>query len=149
HAVRNAVDHGIEAPHARAGRSTAPTLELAASRSDGRLTISISDDGGGIDWARVRARARDLGLPADTQGDLERALFSDGLSARDEVSETSGRGVGMGALRAAVEQLGGTIAIASRPSRGTTVRCVFPEAADAPPRPLPSRPPEIGLAGFY
>jgi two-component system chemotaxis sensor kinase CheA len=149
HAVRNAVDHGIEAPpeRARSGLSTPPRLELAASRGPGTLTISISDDGGGIAWERVRQRAHALGLPAETHADLEHALFADGLSTRGEVTDTSGRGVGMAALRAAVEELGGRILVADRPTRGTTVSCVFPERASALPSVLPTRPPVAYAAG--
>jgi hypothetical protein len=130
HAVRNAVDHGIEAPELRAvaGKPARPTLSFTASRTPGELVISLSDDGGGINWDRVRERARASGLPADTQSDLERALFADGFSTSTKVSDVSGRGVGMAALRVAVAGLGGKIEIASQPNQGTTLRCRFPEA---------------------
>jgi two-component system chemotaxis sensor kinase CheA len=140
HAVRNAVDHGIDDPdvRARAGKPARPNLWFAASRTSDWLTISVTDDGGGIDWGKVRERARASGRPAESPSDLQQALFADGFSTRDEVSEVSGRGVGMAALRVAVEALGGTIELESRPSEGTTLRCRFPEG-DA--QRLPLRPP--------
>jgi HPt (histidine-containing phosphotransfer) domain-containing protein len=130
HAVRNAVDHGIETPdaRARAGKSARPTLAFSASRGCGRLMISVTDDGRGIDWDAVRARARQAGLPADSRPDLERALFTDGFSTSEQASETSGRGVGMAALREAVAALGGTMELESKPNEGTTLRFRFPEA---------------------
>jgi two-component system chemotaxis sensor kinase CheA len=130
HAVRNAVDHGIDAADLRveAGKPARPSLWFAASRTSDWLTISIADDGGGVDWDKVRERARAAGLPAETAADLERALFADGFSTREHASEVSGRGVGMAALRAAVELLGGTIELESRLHEGTTLRLRFPEA---------------------
>jgi two-component system chemotaxis sensor kinase CheA len=130
HAVRNAVDHGIEAPElrARAGKSPRPRLTFTATRARGRLLISVADDGGGIDWDAVRVKARDAGLPAESQADLEQALFSDGLTTADVVTDTSGRGVGMSALREAVTALGGAIEIESTAGTGAVLRYRFPEA---------------------
>jgi two-component system chemotaxis sensor kinase CheA len=130
HAVRNAVDHGIERPEVRAaaGKPEQPRLTFSATRARGRLLIAVSDDGAGIDWDAVRARARALGLPAESQADLERALFADGLSTASAATETSGRGVGMSALRDAVTALGGTIELDSERGRGVTMRYRFPEA---------------------
>ena len=129
HAVRNAVDHGLDGARARAaaGKPARARLGFSATRADGQLAISISDDGAGIDWADVRARAEARGLAADSQADLEQALFADGFSTREAVTQTSGRGVGLTALRAAVEQLGGRIELDSRAGRGTTLRCRFPD----------------------
>lgn len=148
HAVRNAVDHGIDDPEvrARAGKPERPNLWFAASRTSDWLTISIADDGGGIDWDKVRERARASGLPAESRPDLVQALFADGFSTRDQASDVSGRGVGMAALRVAVEALGGTIELESRPREGTTLRCRFPEA-DSQHLPLrPSTEPLRSLA---
>jgi two-component sensor histidine kinase len=130
HAVRNAVDHGIEAPElrAQAGKPKRPKLTFVATRARGRLVISVSDDGAGIDWAAVRDKANRLGLPSETSGDLERAVFADGFSTSAAATQTSGRGVGMSALRAAVTALGGTVELESRLSAGTTLRFQFPEA---------------------
>src|SRR4029079_17911725 len=75
---------------------------------------------------RVRARATALGLPAETQNQLVEALFTDGLSNKDAITEDSGRGVGLAALRAAAKTDGGRVTIASRPQRGTLLRFEFP-----------------------
>ncbi|MEO7734233.1 MAG: ATP-binding protein [Kofleriaceae bacterium] len=143
HAVRNAVDHGLDGPRARAlaGKPERPTLTFAATRVLGQLTITISDDGGGVDWDLVRARARALGLPAASQADLEAAVFLDRFTTRREVSDTSGRGVGLAALRHAVEALDGTIEIASQRHQGTVLRCRFSDGDSAiPTLRMPSQP---------
>lgn len=128
HAVRNAVDHGIESAGERqaAGKPPRAQLRLSASRApSGQLVIALADDGRGIDWDAVRAKARAAGLRAETAGDLVAALFHDGMSTRDTATEVSGRGVGLGALRAAAAQLGGAIAVRSEPGAGTTFELVF------------------------
>jgi len=129
HAVRNAVDHGIETvdERARAGKPARATLTLTATRARGQLVISVTDDGAGIDWDDVRASARAHGLAHGTQADLEQALFADGLTTAEVVTDTSGRGVGMAALRQAVIAQGGTIEIESTRRAGTTIRCRFPD----------------------
>jgi two-component system chemotaxis sensor kinase CheA len=143
HAVRNAIDHGIEGADARgrAGKPERATLAFAAMRSRGELTISVTDDGSGIDWEAVRERAHACGVPADSQADLEQALFADGFSTASQATETSGRGVGLAALRMAAAALGGAIEIDSAHTRGTALRFRFPEA-DAQLLPLrqPSQP---------
>jgi two-component system, chemotaxis family, sensor kinase CheA len=143
HAVRNAVDHGIDGPNARAlaGKPARATLAFTATRAHGQLTLCFVDDGGGIDWDLVRARAAALGMPADSPSDLEAALFADGFSTRREVTNTAGRGVGMAALRSAVAVLGGTIELESQRGEGTMLRCRFPDAAShSPVLRLPSQP---------
>lgn len=129
HAVRNAVDHGIENADERlnAGKPEAGVIELGAVRSNGRLVFTIRDDGRGIDWDRVRAKARERGLAHATHADCVSALFADGLSTRDTVSDLSGRGVGLSALRDAVEAMGGSIEVDSTPGEGTAFRFVFDE----------------------
>ena len=147
HAVRNAIDHGLEPPalRAQAGKPPRPRLAFEATRVRGRLAISVSDDGRGIDWAAVRDRATQLGLPSATPGDLERALFVDGFSTAATATQTSGRGVGMAALRQAVVALGGTVELDGQLGAGTTVRFVFP-AADA--QLLTLRPPTQPVRTF-
>lgn len=122
HVVRNAVDHGIEAPEQRraAGKPAEGRLRLTAAVRDERLELSIADDGAGIRWERVAERAAARGLPFATQQELEAALFADGLSTRDVVSDVSGRGVGLAAVRATVEALGGTITVSSVAGQGAT-----------------------------
>jgi two-component system chemotaxis sensor kinase CheA len=90
-----------------------------------RLSIEVSDDGRGVNWERVRVKARERGLPHATEQDLSEALFSDGLSLAETVSDVSGRGVGMGAVRAAARALGGTVHVSSRFGAGCTVRFDF------------------------
>jgi two-component system chemotaxis sensor kinase CheA len=122
HVVRNAVDHGIETNEARtaAGKTAHGTLTLRTDHAAGTVRISISDDGAGVNWDGVRERAMRMGLPYSKQADLEAALFTDGLSTREAVTEISGRGVGMAAVREAVQQLGGRIEVKSSPGKGTT-----------------------------
>jgi two-component system chemotaxis sensor kinase CheA len=128
HVVRNALDHGIEKPETRlrAGKPERAKLRLVAETDEKMLSIEISDDGRGIDWPRVRERARERGLPHARESDLVDALFSDGLSTAENVTDVSGRGVGMSAVRDAARGLGGVVTITSRSGIGTTVRFRFP-----------------------
>ena len=89
----------------------------------------IWDNGRGIDWKKIAAKAQSMGLGGQSNEDL---LFADGLSTADQVTEVSGRGVGMGALREATIALGGKIHVSSRLGTGTTLRMVFPERATMP-----------------
>ncbi len=99
------------------------------SRLDAReLVVEFSDDGRGIDWRRVEEKARARNLPAGSQEELVDALFADGLSTRDEASEYSGRGVGLSAVRAACQKLGGRVVVESRPGQGSVFRFVWPAA---------------------
>jgi two-component system, chemotaxis family, sensor kinase CheA len=130
HVVRNAVDHGIETPEARlaAGKSGRPKLKLVARPDAKALTIEISDDGRGIDWVRVREKAKERGLPSASEMDLVDALFCDGLSTAEHVTEVSGRGVGMSAVRQAASSLAGVVTVTSARGVGTTVSFRFPIA---------------------
>jgi HPt (histidine-containing phosphotransfer) domain-containing protein/two-component sensor histidine kinase len=133
HAVRNAVDHGLETAEDRrlAGKRETGIIELGAVRSDGRVVFTISDDGRGIAWDRVRTRAAERGLPCASHDDLVQAIFVDGLTTRDLVDDVSGRGVGLGALRGAIEALGGSIEVESTPGKGTMFRFSFDETSAA------------------
>ncbi|MDQ3366982.1 MAG: ATP-binding protein [Myxococcota bacterium] len=128
HAVRNSIDHGIEAGDERTalGKPATGRLRFVAEYEPGSTTIAFSDDGHGIDWEAVRARAGAAGIPCTTPDDLVAALFADGVTTRDTVSETSGRGIGMAALLQAVTDLGGTIEVTTVLGAGTTVLCRFP-----------------------
>jgi len=130
HVVRNALDHGIEPAEARTAAGKPPHGKLRlATRVDGdTLEIEFADDGRGIDWPRVREKAKERGLPHTTEGDLVNALFSDGLSTAEAVSDISGRGVGMSAVRDAARKLGGGINVVSKRGAGTLVRFRFPLA---------------------
>jgi two-component system, chemotaxis family, sensor kinase CheA len=133
HVVRNAVDHGVEPADDRlaAGKPARARLRLATVPRGDDLAIDIEDDGRGIDWAAVAARAAERGLPHATPRELTEALFADGVSTAVEVTELSGRGVGMAALRAVCGSLGGAVEISSERGRGTRVRCVVPLRAPA------------------
>jgi two-component system chemotaxis sensor kinase CheA len=134
HLVRNAIDHGIEpaAQRAALGKPEVGTITLRAQVSQrdtlggGQLTLEFVDDGRGIDWGRVRERARALGLPAESQQDLTAAIFADGVSTRDELTETSGRGVGLAAVASATRALDGVIEVESAANGGTCIRFAFP-----------------------
>jgi two-component system chemotaxis sensor kinase CheA len=137
HLVRNAVDHGIEPPaqRAAAGKPEAGRLVIEARREKGHVCIEVRDDGAGIDIERLRARAVELGmLHPDLAADLTPAqaaalVFRAGLSTAREVTEVSGRGVGMDAVRATVEALGGDVEIETQRGRGTTTRLRVPITA--------------------
>lgn len=127
HAVRNAVDHGIEQPSERlvAGKPERGQIQLVTELRDGSVVIEVRDDGRGIDWEAVRTRARAASLPCATHDDRVAALLSDGITTRTDVTTTSGRGVGLSALREACTSAGGRIEIDSEHGRGTQLRCKF------------------------
>jgi two-component system chemotaxis sensor kinase CheA len=137
HLLRNAVDHGIEPPAERKakGKPVVGCVVIEARREKDSIRISISDDGAGIDLDAVRRRAVDAGVVhADLAADLTpeqvaSLVFAPGLSTASEVSEISGRGVGMDAVRATLESLGGSVEIATEPGRGTTTTLVVPITA--------------------
>jgi len=122
HVVRNAIDHGIEAPEQRtaSGKPAAGSVHLSAERLHDELVVTVADDGNGIDWNAMRESAKKRGLPHETEADLVAAVFTDGVSTRDTVTQTSGRGVGMAAVKSTCEALGGDVALHSRPGLGTT-----------------------------
>jgi two-component system chemotaxis sensor kinase CheA len=128
HAVRNAIDHGIEEPDERAskGKCATGTVTLKSEMVNETLVITVKDDGRGIDWEKLRVKAQKLGHPHKSQNDLVEALFMDGVSTKDQVSDVSGRGVGMAALRAEVRRLKGNIQIKSELGRGTELRISVP-----------------------
>lgn len=139
HAVRNAVDHGLEPAAERLahGKPAVGTIGLRTLVRDNRFVVEIADDGPGIDWTKVARKATELGLPAATAANLREALFCDGVSTAADVTDISGRGLGMGALRAATVALGGELEIETQAKRGTTLRIVFPKDAMNPDfRPL-------------
>jgi two-component system, chemotaxis family, sensor kinase CheA len=134
HLVRNALDHGIESPEERraAGKPESSTITMQASRLGDRLVVEVIDDGRGIDPEIIRRRARVRGLLtieelADQSDDqIIDLVFSAGFSTATEVSDVSGRGVGMDVVRATAEQIGGWVSLASRVGAGTTVRLDLP-----------------------
>ena len=132
HMVRNAADHGIEAPAARAaaGKPPAGSITLRARHQGGFVVIEIADDGGGLDPARLRGKAIERGLiPADAMLDDHDALeliFAAGFSTAEQVSDPSGRGVGMDVVRRNIERLRGTVEIDSHLGIGTTFTIFLP-----------------------
>ncbi|RVT43151.1 chemotaxis protein CheA [Sphingobium algorifonticola] len=129
HIVRNSIDHGIETPAERvqAGKPEAGLLRLVARQSGNQIVIEISDDGRGIDTARLVRKALESGaITADvaarmTEEERLDLIFHPGLSTAREVSAISGRGVGMDIVRANVERIGGVIAIDNRPGQGLSI----------------------------
>lgn len=134
HLVRNAVDHGVEAQASRvaAGKDATATLRIKAQRAAEQVLIDVSDDGAGIDVARVREIALSRGLisneqlPAMTQAEALELIFTPGFSTTSQVTKVSGRGVGMDVVRRAVKRIGGHVSVASVLGKGTDVRLSLP-----------------------
>lgn len=134
HMVRNCADHAIELPADRrqAGKSEHGTIRLAAYHEGGSVTISITDDGRGLDIGRIRGKAIANGLATEAELDklsdaqIGRFIFHPGFSTADNVTAVSGRGVGMDVVKANVDSIGGTVDVASRPGLGTTITIKIP-----------------------
>ncbi len=134
HLLRNAIDHGLEDPDSRAGagKPREGSVTLGAGQQGERILISITDDGRGMDPEVLRRKAVEKGLiDAAEAGRLEPAeclalIFRPGFSTRGEISDISGRGVGMDVVKTSVASLGGTIDIESEPGTGTTIRIGIP-----------------------
>jgi two-component system chemotaxis sensor kinase CheA len=137
HLVRNAVDHGIESAEKRreAGKPPAGRLVIDARRERDHVRISVADDGKGIDLDSVRRRAIEAGilhadLAADlAPGDVAALVFRPGVSTATVVSEVSGRGVGMDAVKSTIEGLGGRVELESHAGLGTTTTLLVPLTA--------------------
>ncbi|MBX3249831.1 MAG: response regulator [Myxococcales bacterium] len=134
HLIRNAIDHGLESPDAReaAGKAREGTLRLAAHHRGSQVVLSLSDDGGGIDAAKVRRRAVERGLLDEaraaslTDAQAVDLIFAPGFSTAERVSDVSGRGVGMDVVRETITRLKGTVHVESRQGRGTTFELRLP-----------------------
>jgi two-component system chemotaxis sensor kinase CheA len=124
HLVHNAIDHGVEAQGERVNKPTVARLEIIARSVGPEVEVTVLDDGRGVDLERVRRRARERGLldevaaAAAGPDELFGLLFESGFSTSATVSELSGRGVGLDAVRRAVESLGGEVSVSSEPGRG-------------------------------
>ena len=131
HLVRNAVDHGIESPEARraAGKPAAGTLSLAARHESGQVVLEITDDGAGLSRERIVAKARERGLitaePA-TDAEVWQLIFEPGFSTADQVTDVSGRGVGMDVVRKNINALSGRMDVTSSPGKGTRLSIRLP-----------------------
>jgi len=134
HLVRNAVDHGIETPAEReaAGKPAEGLITIRASHEGGRVTIQIQDDGRGIDLDKVRARAVERGLLRAERAkklgphDTIELIFQPGFSTADQVTNLSGRGVGMDVVRTNVGKIGGSVEVATQAGAGTTYTLKIP-----------------------
>jgi chemosensory pili system protein ChpA (sensor histidine kinase/response regulator) len=126
HLLRNAFDHGIEAPEARlaASKSQEGQIAIVARHQSGQIQITVSDDGRGIDLDKIRAKLQTLGLPrqqimAMHETELLDFIFEPGFSTAETLTELSGRGVGMDVVRTNLHQLRGDISVATQPGIGT------------------------------
>ncbi|MGN6331595.1 MAG: chemotaxis protein CheW [Motilibacteraceae bacterium] len=134
HLVRNSVDHGIETPAERVakGKPAQGTLTLRSFHEGGQVVVEVSDDGGGIDPAKVGAKAVERGLVGPeqlarmSQRDVLDLIFQPGFSTAAAVTNVSGRGVGMDVVRTNIEKIGGTVDLSSAVGQGTTVRVKIP-----------------------
>jgi two-component system chemotaxis sensor kinase CheA len=134
HLVRNAIDHGIEAPDVRvkAGKDPVGRLTLRAFHEGGKVNIEITDDGAGLNVDRLRNKAMERGLITVEQAkrmserDVFNLIFLPGFSTAEKVTNVSGRGVGMDVVKTNVERISGAIDIQSTAGKGTTVRVSIP-----------------------
>jgi two-component system chemotaxis sensor kinase CheA len=134
HAVRNALDHGIEPPAVReaAGKDPEGTLRLRAAQEGSHVVIEVSDDGAGIAPDKIRNKAIERGLLTPDRAaqlnerDLLQMIFLPGFSTAAQVTNVSGRGVGMDVVRTNVEKIGGKVEVDSRVGKGTTLRMRIP-----------------------
>ncbi|MGA3195396.1 MAG: chemotaxis protein CheA [Terriglobales bacterium] len=134
HLVRNAVDHGVESPDARrsAGKDPVGVLQLRAFHEGGQVNIEISDDGSGLNLAKVAQKAVQKGLISADQAarlserEAANLVFLPGLSTAEKVTNVSGRGVGMDVVKTNIERIGGTVDLQSTPGKGTSVKIKIP-----------------------
>ncbi|WP_313692813.1 chemotaxis protein CheA [Halorarum halobium] len=134
HILRNAVDHGIESPAEReaAGKDSAGTVELRATRERDHVTIVVEDDGGGIEADALREKAVEEGVktPAEVEAmdddEARQLVFHPGFSTNDEVTDVSGRGVGMDVVKTTVKELDGHVTLDSTPGEGTRFEIRLP-----------------------
>lgn len=132
HLVRNSVDHGIESADLRAskGKSTKGVVYLKAFHQSGRLVIEVADDGGGLDPEKLKKKAVEKGLIAAdnklSDKDAQHLIFAPGFSTKEQVTDVSGRGVGMDVVKTNIQELGGEVLIDSTVGKGTTFKIVLP-----------------------
>jgi len=132
HIVRNSVDHGLESPaeRERAGKPRVGSISLSALHQSGNIIIEVTDDGRGLDYARIRDKAIERGL-ADAERsysnhEIQQFIFSPGFSTAEKISEISGRGVGMDVVKKNIEALRGSIRIHSEVGSGMSIRIALP-----------------------
>ena len=121
HLVRNAIDHGIERPAERGSKPPAGRISIRAEESAGYIHVAIEDDGAGVDLEAVRKRA-----PEASERELLDVVFRPGFTTRADISDVSGRGVGLDAVKVGLTKVGGRVSIHSRTGLGTTITLVVP-----------------------
>ncbi|MDL4912242.1 MAG: chemotaxis protein CheA [Enterobacterales bacterium endosymbiont of Blomia tropicalis] len=131
HLVRNSLDHGIESPEKRlaAGKVATGNLTLSAEHQGGNICIEVSDDGAGLNRERILAKALSSGLPASenmSDEEVGMLIFAPGFSTAEQVTDVSGRGVGMDVVKRNIQEMGGHVEIASKQGKGTTIRILLP-----------------------
>ncbi len=134
HLIRNAIDHAIEPPDARAAQGKDPTgvIRLEARHVAGMLQITLSDDGRGIDTQMIRQRIVERGLVGAamaeqlTEAELMEFLFLSGFTTKNQVSEVSGRGVGLDVVQSMIQAVGGTVRVTTKLGQGTSFSLLLP-----------------------
>ena len=132
HLIRNALDHGVESPEQRkaTGKPEKATLQIEALNQGTQVTIRVSDDGGGLDLAKIRKLAVNRGMIKEdqelTEEELRSLIFLPGFSTADKLTDVSGRGVGMDVVREAVQRLKGSISVDSERGQGSTFTVHLP-----------------------
>ncbi len=131
HLVRNSLDHGIETPEKRIAADKDPVgkLALSAQHHGGNIVIEVSDDGAGLNRERILKKAMDQGIPvSESMPDEEvwQLIFAPGFSTAEQITDISGRGVGMDVVRRNIQDMGGHVQLASEAGQGTTTRIVLP-----------------------
>lgn len=131
HLVRNSLDHGIELPEKRraAGKSEIGNLILSAEHQGGNICIEVTDDGAGLNRERILAKAISQGMPVSesmTDDEVGMLIFAPGFSTAEQVTDVSGRGVGMDVVKRNIQEMGGHVEIQSKAGAGTTIRILLP-----------------------
>ena len=131
HLVRNSLDHGIELPEARlaAGKSAVGNLILSAEHQGGNICIEVTDDGAGLNRERILAKAMSQGMSVSesmTDEEVGMLIFAPGFSTAEQVTDLSGRGVGMDVVKRNIQEMGGHVEIKSKQGAGTTIRILLP-----------------------
>lgn len=131
HLVRNSLDHGIESPERRmvSGKQPSGTITLRAYHQSGNIVIEVGDDGAGLNRAKILSKARERGLPVHdsmSDGEVWQLIFEPGFSTADQVTEVSGRGVGMDVVKRNITSMGGRIEIESMGGIGTRMTVRLP-----------------------
>lgn len=131
HLVRNSLDHGIELPETRlaAGKSAVGNLILSAEHQGGNICIEVTDDGAGLNRERILAKAVSQGMAVNesmTDEEVGMLIFAPGFSTAEQVTDVSGRGVGMDVVKRNIQEMGGHVEIQSKQGAGTTIRILLP-----------------------